>query len=70
MVFEHIVIVLLAISLFIAFSPYNIGLGVIWVISRIFEGLIQINNKKSFLGIINVAEQYSSSNDASFASLI
>ena len=47
--------------MFIAFSPYNIVLGVVWVISRTIEGLIQINNKQNFLGLVNIAQQYSSS---------
>ena len=60
-VIEHIAIVLLAVVLFLAFSSYNIILGVIWVISRTLEGLIQINNKRNFLGLVNIANQYSSS---------
>ena len=60
-VFEHFVIITLAVTLFIAFSPYNLILGVVWLISRFLEGLIQINNKKNFLGLIDLAEQYSSS---------
>jgi len=60
---EHIVIILLAISLFIAFYTYNILLGVIWAVSRSLEGLIQIYNKKNFLGLINISEQYASSTD-------
>ncbi|MFX1485269.1 MAG: DUF4386 domain-containing protein [Promethearchaeota archaeon] len=58
-VLEHSIIVVLAISLFIAFSSYNLILGVMWLISRGSEGLIQIYNKREFLGLLNVAEQYS-----------
>ncbi|NHJ14766.1 MAG: DUF4386 domain-containing protein [Candidatus Thorarchaeota archaeon] len=58
---EHIAIVLLAITLFIAFSPYNILLGVVWGISRAVEGLVQINNKKNYLSLTSIAVQYSSS---------
>ncbi|MFW9768318.1 MAG: DUF4386 domain-containing protein [Candidatus Thorarchaeota archaeon] len=58
-VLEHSIIVVLAISLFIAFSSYNLILGVMWLISRGTEGLIQIYNKREFLGLLNVAEQYS-----------
>ena len=60
---EHVVIILLAISLFIAFYIYDILLGVIWVVSRSLEGLIQIYNKKNFLGFINISDQYASSAD-------
>jgi hypothetical protein len=58
-VFEHSIIVVLAISLFIAFNSYNLILGVVWLISRGIEGLIQIYNKRKFLGLLSVAEQYS-----------
>ena len=60
---EHVVIILLAISLFIAYYTYDILLGVIWAVSRSLEGLIQIYNKKNFLGLINISEQYASSTD-------
>lgn len=60
-VFEHIVIITLAVTLFIAFSPYNLILGILWLISRSLEALIQINNKRTFLGLTDIATQYSSS---------
>ncbi len=63
-VFEHVVIVTLAVTMFIAFSPFNLILGVVWVISRSVEGLIQINSKRNFLGIVSIAEQYSNTTDA------
>jgi hypothetical protein len=58
---EHIVIISLAISLFIAFSHYNLILGIVWLIARGSEGLIQIVNKRNYLGILDIAEQYSTS---------
>lgn len=58
-VLEHFIIIFLAISLFLAFNSYNLILGVVWLISRGTEGLIQIYNKRKFLGLLNVAEQYS-----------
>ncbi|MFW9910592.1 MAG: DUF4386 family protein [Candidatus Thorarchaeota archaeon] len=57
-VLEHFTIVVLAITLFIAFNSYNLILGVVWLISRGTEGLIQIYNKTKFLGLLNVAERY------------
>ena len=57
-IIEHTIIVTLAVTLFIAFSSYNLLLGVIWVIARAVEGLIQINNKLNFLDLLNVAEHY------------
>ncbi|MFX1346010.1 MAG: DUF4386 family protein [Promethearchaeota archaeon] len=57
--FEHFSIISLAVLLFIAFSSYNIILGIIWCISRIVEALIQIFDKKNYWGLLNIAEQYS-----------
>ncbi|KKL57685.1 hypothetical protein LCGC14_2232920, partial [marine sediment metagenome] len=37
---ENISIISVAVMLFIAFSQYNIILGIVWAISRIGEGLI------------------------------
>jgi len=56
---EHCIIITLALTLLIAFSSYNLLLGVIWVIARVVEGLMQINNKLSFLDLLNIAEHYS-----------
>ena len=55
---EHLGIISLAITLLIAFSPYNIILGIIWCISRIIEALIQIYDKKSYWGLLNIAIKY------------
>ncbi len=63
-IIEHVSIISLAVMLFIAFSPYNIILGVVWVIFRIGEGLIQIYNKKEYLGLLNIARQYLGTSDA------
>ncbi len=52
---EHVSIISLAITLFIAFSPYNILLAFVWTIFRIGEGLIQIYNKKKLLGASQVS---------------
>ncbi len=60
---EHAVIVTLALLLFIAFSPFNILLGIVWLASRGVEGLIQINNKRKFLSLSDIAGQYSSATD-------
>jgi hypothetical protein len=58
-IIEHAVIVTLAVTLFIAFSSYNIILGVVWLVSRGVEGLIQIYNKKNYWGLLDIAKQYS-----------
>ena len=58
---EHLGIISLAISLFIAFSPYIIIIGIIWCVSRIIEALIQVYDKKSYWSLFNIALKYSSS---------
>ncbi|PNX52389.1 MAG: hypothetical protein BV458_09805 [Thermoplasmata archaeon M9B2D] len=58
-IIEHAVIVTLAFTLFIAFSSYNIVLGVVWLVSRGVEGLIQIYNKRNYWGLLEIADQYS-----------
>jgi hypothetical protein len=50
--------------LFIAFSSYHIILAVVWTISRSAEGAIQIYNKKSYWGLLDIARQYSGSSGA------
>jgi hypothetical protein len=56
---EHFSIIALALMLFLAFSPYNIILAVVWAIARTGEGVVQICNKKSYWGLLNIAKQYS-----------
>ena len=68
---EHLGIISLAVSLFIAFGPsYNIILGIVWSISRIGEALIQIYDKNNYWGLLNLAKQYSDANGAEKDSLI
>ena len=59
LIIEHVVIILLALTLFIAFSPFNLILGVIWVISRGTEGLLNIYGKKNYWQLHDIARQYS-----------
>jgi hypothetical protein len=61
---EHVSIIALALMLFVAFSPYNILLAVVWTIFRTGEGLIQIYNKKGYWGLLNIARQYSGTSGA------
>ncbi len=61
---EHLSIISLAVTLFIAFSPYNIILGIVWCISRIVEALIQIYDKKNYWGLLNIAIKYSDTSGA------
>jgi len=67
---EHGSIIALAMMLFLAFSPYNILLAVVWAISRITEGLIVLYNEKNYWVLLNLARQYSVSSGAEKNSLI
>jgi hypothetical protein len=66
---EHGTIIALAITLFLAFNSFNISLAVIWTISRVTEGLIDIYNEKNYWGLLNIAKQYSASKGAKKQSL-
>ena len=57
---EHLGIISLAVTLFIAFGSYNIILGIVWCISRIIEALIQIYDKKNYWKLLDIAIKYSS----------
>ena len=66
---EHGSVIALTMLLFIAFSPYNVILGIIWTIFRIGEGLIQFYNEPNYWGLINIARRYSSTRGAEKTSL-
>jgi len=59
---EHISVITLALMLFLAFSPYNLILAVIWTLLRLAEGLIYIYNEKNYWRLLNIARQYSVTN--------
>ena len=61
---EHLSIISLAVTLFIAFSPFSIILGIVWTLSRIVEALIQIYDKKNYWGLLNIATKYSDTSGA------
>ena len=66
---EHGSVIALTIMLFMAFSSYNLILGIIWTIFRTGEGLIQFYNEPKYWRLIKIARQYSSAGDAEKASL-
>ncbi|MFC1488135.1 DUF4386 family protein [Thermoproteota archaeon] len=66
---EHGCVILLTILLFIISSPYCILLGIILLIFRIGEGLIQYINEPNYWKLINISKQYSDSNGAEKNSL-
>jgi hypothetical protein len=67
---EHIIIIVLSIMLFIAFNSYNIILAIVWTISRSAEGAIQIYNKGTYLGLADIAKQYSGASGSEKQGLI
>ena len=60
---EHTCVIALPIMLFIVFIQYNtilvLILGIVWIIFRIGEGLIQVYNEKNYWRLLNIAKQYS-----------
>jgi len=66
---EHGSVIALTIMLFIAFSPYNIMLGIVWTIFRTGEGLIQYINEPNYWRLIKIARQYSGTSGAEKNSL-
>ena len=67
---EHLSIISLAITLFIAFNSYNLILGFVWCISRIVEALVQIYDKKNYWSLLNLATIYSDTSDTEKSTLI
>jgi small-conductance mechanosensitive channel len=66
---HHFCVVMLPIILFIAFSSYGLILGIVWTVFRVGEGLILINNERSYWGLLKVADQYINTNGADRNSL-
>ena len=66
---EHGSVIALTILLFIVFSTYNIMLGIILLIFRMGEGLIQFYNEPFYWKLINIAKRYSSVSNAEKKSL-
>jgi hypothetical protein len=56
---EHGSVIALTILLFMVFSTYNILLGIVVLIFRIGEGLIQFFNEPNYWSLIKIAQQYS-----------
>lgn len=56
---EHLIIIALAITLFIAFRSYSLILGIVWTICRTGEGLIYSYSEINYWGLLNLARQYS-----------
>ncbi len=66
---EHGCVIALTILLFIAFNSYNILLGIVLVIFRIGEGLIQFYNEPFYWKLINIAKKFSAASNTEKISL-
>jgi len=66
---EHGSVIALTILLFITFSSYNLALGIVWLVFRTGEGLIQFINEPNYWRLLKIARKYSNSNDAEKKSL-
>jgi len=66
---EHGCVIALTILLFIAFSPYSMVPGIILIIFRMGEGLIQFYNEPFYWKLINIAKKYSAASGAEKKSL-
>lgn len=67
---EHFSIISLAVTLFFAFSFYNLILGIVWCIFRIGEALIQIYDKKNYWRLLDLGIKYSTTTDPKKDALI
>jgi hypothetical protein len=61
---EHVSIIALAILLFIVFGPYSMVLGILWITTRIAEGLIHTLKEVKHWGLLELARQFSVAGDA------
>jgi hypothetical protein len=61
---EHVCLILLAVMLFIAFGQYNVLLGMVWLVVRGVEGVIQIFNKRNYWRLLDSARQFTAANEA------
>jgi hypothetical protein len=61
---EHGSIILLALTLFLAFNAYSLALAVVWTVFRASEGLTFIYKTLRFRAIAGVAGQYAAAGDA------
>jgi len=67
---EHICVITLAIMLFFVISPYSILPGIVCIIFRVTEGVIQVYIEKDYSGLLNIANQYSITNGTEKDSLM
>ncbi|MDP7453823.1 MAG: DUF4386 family protein, partial [Arenicellales bacterium] len=60
---EHAAIIALAVTLFVAFGSYNVPLGIVWIIFRTGDGLVQFYSEISYWRLLGLARQYQVADD-------
>ena len=63
-IIEHLAIISLALMPLVAFSSYNLILGIVWATFRTVEGLIQLYSEVDFWGPFNLAIRYVEAGEA------
>jgi hypothetical protein len=61
---EHFCVITLAIMLGIVISPYLMVFGIVVIVFRVAEGLIQVYIEKDYWGLLNIAGKYSDVSNA------
>ncbi len=69
-VVEHLAIIALAVTLFIAFSPFDKRLGWVWLVARSLEGFILVYTEIRVWELLSLAERYSVAGSAEQSTLI
>lgn len=67
---EHMSIIALAVMLFVVFGSYSLLLGIIWLLSRTLEGLIQIYYKKIYWKLLDLAKHYQTATETEKNTLV
>ncbi len=67
--FEHFCVIALAVLLFLVFSPYNLIWGIVLLVFRVIEGLIQVYIEGGYWGLLGLARRYSAAKGKEKASL-
>ncbi len=67
---EHLAIIALAVTLFVAFSSHDKRLGWIWLGARSLEGLILVYTEIRIWGLLSLAERYSVAGSVEQSNLI
>ncbi len=56
---EHFCVIALAVLLFLVYNPFNLILGIVLLVFRVIEGLIQVYIEGGYWGLLGLARRYS-----------